>query len=106
MAGLHPFGITLEYNTGGADTEIGNVRSIQTPNYTRQTSDVTVLKSAEMWKEFIMSWKDTEEAELVILHTSAVRQTLRTLFDRTPNQSLPQWKITFPLDSGEASGYI
>jgi len=97
-------GVGAVFQRGGA--ALAEVNSIQGPNKSRETIDVTSLDSSGGYREFIPSFRDPGELTLNMNFTRAVYDLLNADFEASTTQN---YDIVFP-DTGNTSldfdGYV
>lgn len=95
-------GTSLLLNITGTYTAIANVISIGGPSVTVNDVDVTVLLSANLFKQFIAGWADGGAVEVDLRYDHLQFATLYTNL-RAPNT----WRILFPdASKWDFPGYI
>lgn len=108
--GVRLHGLTFEYteNSGGAWTEIAEtkIRSIEPGGLTKDMADDTNLGSTDMVREKSNSWKDPGQLSVVLKWSAADWKALYALFLKGPTSVPLQWRLTWPLQSGESTAAI
>lgn len=98
MPGLNAFGTSLQRGDGATTTEaflaIANVTSIQGPQLSRETIDVTAHNSANAWMEFVGGLKDGGEVSLDVNYDPSVHDDLVTDLDDIAPRN---YKLVFPV---------
>lgn len=94
MAGTDSQGVTIGYGTPTV-TAVGSVTSIDGPNPSAETIDVTALDSTGGYREFITSFKDGGEVTFGInfVPSDVTQQALWTKFNAN---TVDTWTIGFP----------
>jgi predicted secreted protein len=82
----------VEGATPGTYVAVAGVRSISPPGATRETVDVTTLKSPGKWREFIAGLKEGGDCSLGLVYSPSASDPLFTAF----NSDGGNYQITFP----------
>lgn len=101
-------GTTFSRRTGAGPSytwvEVGEAVSIQPPQPTRETSDVTHLKSPDGTREFIGTLRDGGEASVTFNYTTAAYEMASAMFAADARE---HFRIEFPDgDKEEFSGVV
>ncbi|MBJ6626061.1 phage tail tube protein [Streptomyces sp. I4(2020)] len=96
MAGMDGFGVQLKRGDGAEPevfTKIADVTSLNPPNISRETLDVTSHDSVNGWMEFLGSLKDPGEVSADVNYQPSAHDLLVSDFeDATPRN----YQIVFP----------
>lgn len=103
MAVKMPFkGTGLSVDTAGGTTfvTVADIAGIMPPQKKRGTAKSTVANSSNDYHEYIPSFKDGGEPKIRLRFHKTQYATLDAAFEA---DTIPNWKQTFPLLSGEST---
>ena len=106
MASMPYFGIVLAYSVdaGGNYTNVSGLRTLTPPSGDSvEMGDDTTISSTSMIREKFKGWEDPGQLGFTSTWTGASYTALLAVKRVAPTATKPQWKITFPLLSGEAN---